>query len=135
MERVAGRWRALPLTAVQVVVTAALTWLWAALTGHATLPPTEAWPALIYLGLVATAATTLLQTIGQKHVSAPEAAVIYSLEPVTASIFSFLLLGETIGARGLAGGALVVVAMVLSQLPGREDRAGPGPVHDRGLAD
>jgi drug/metabolite transporter (DMT)-like permease len=135
LERVAPHWRALPLTAVQITFTALLAWTWALTTGNATLPPPEAWAALVYLGLVATAATTLMQTIGQKHVSAPEAAVIYALEPVTASVFSFLLLGETVGARGVVGGALVVAAMVLSQLPSREDRDRAGPVHDRGLAD
>jgi len=120
LERLAGRYRSVPLAAVQIAVVAAVGWVWAAMTGHATLPPPSAWWALVYLGVVATALTTLLQTIGQQRVTAPEAAIIYALEPVTASVFSFLLLGETIGARGFIGGALVVVAMILSQLPARK---------------
>jgi len=59
--------------------------------------------------------TTLLQTLGQRWVSAAEASVIYALEPVSASIFSYFLLGERVFLRGLLGGAMVVGATVLSQ--------------------
>ena len=40
-----------------------------------------AWAPLLYLGVAATALTTLLQTIGQRSVSAAEASLIYALEP------------------------------------------------------
>lgn len=134
LERLAAEHASLPLTAVQVAATGLLCWAWALFSGGAVLPSGAGqWLPLIYLGLIATAFTTLLQTIGQRRVTAPEAAIIYALEPVTASIFSFLLLGERVGLRGLAGGALVVLAMVLSQLPGGTD--GRGKVRDHGLAE
>ena len=134
LEKAAPRHPPLAFTAVQVLVVAALGTAWAALEGGVRLPPAETWGALVYLGLVATAVTTLLQTLGQRWVSATEAAIIYALEPVAAAVFSFFLLQEVIGARGFAGGALVVAAMILSQLPSR-GRRGPVAARDRGLAE
>ncbi|MFC4452624.1 DMT family transporter [Deinococcus sonorensis] len=116
LERTAQRHDALPYTLAQLVAVAALAWLWALLSGAPLLPPPQTWGPLLYLGVVASAVTTLLQTLGQRWVSAVEASVIYALEPVAASIFSFFLLGERVGARGFLGGAMVVAATLLSQL-------------------
>ncbi|MEW6421902.1 MAG: EamA family transporter, partial [Deinococcota bacterium] len=57
---------------------------------------------------------------GQRAVSAAEASLIYALEPVTATLFSFLLIGERVGLRGALGGLLVVAATMLSQRAGGE---------------
>ncbi|GHF40645.1 drug/metabolite transporter (DMT)-like permease [Deinococcus metalli] len=115
LERLAHRHAALPFTLVQLVVVSVLAAVWLLLSGEPLLPPPGSWWPLAYLGVAATAVTTLLQTVGQRRVSAAEASLIYALEPVTATIFSFLLLGERVGLRGALGGALVVVATVLSQ--------------------
>ena len=114
LEKLASRHPALPFTLVQVLTVALLAWAWAGLSGAALWPPAAAWAPLLYLGIAATAVTTLLQTLGQRHVSAAEASLIYALEPVSASLFSFFLIGERVGARGAVGGALVVLATVLS---------------------
>jgi hypothetical protein len=53
--------------------------------------------------------------VAQRWVNAYEAALIYTLDPIFAAVFSFLLLGEKLGIRGVIGGALVVVAMVFGQ--------------------
>ncbi len=115
LERTARHHAALPFTLIQLATVTALAWLWALLSGAALLPSAVNWMGLLYLGLVATTVTTLLQTLGQRWVSATEASLIYALEPVTASLFSFLLIGERVGLRGLFGGSLVVIATVLSQ--------------------
>ncbi|MXV21250.1 DMT family transporter [Deinococcus xianganensis] len=115
LERMAGRHAALPFTVTQVLSVTALALVWLLLGGAPSLPPAAAWGPLLYLGVAATALTTLLQTIGQRSVSAAEASLIYALEPVTATAFSFVLIGERVGLRGALGGALVVVATVLSQ--------------------
>ncbi|WP_161881377.1 DMT family transporter [Deinococcus alpinitundrae] len=118
LERTASQHAALPFTLLQLASVTALAWLWALLSGAALWPPNAQWSGLLYLGIVATTVTTLLQTVGQRWVSAAEASIIYALEPVTASVFSFFLIGERVGLRGLSGGALVVVATVLSQWHG-----------------
>lgn len=104
-----------PLTAIQLVVMTVLATVW-------TLPDVMGqWQGihghylpLLYLAVV-TAVTTWLPAIAQHWVSASETAVIYTFEPVFASVFSFWLLGETLGLRGWLGGAMIVGAMFISQ--------------------
>ena len=70
---------------------------------------------IIYLGVVATAAIISLQTWGQSHSSANEAAVIYAFEPGCAAIFAYFWLGETLAWNGLLGAALLISGMMVSQ--------------------
>ena len=70
---------------------------------------------IVYLGVVATAAIISLQTWGQSHSSANEAAVIYAFEPAAAAFFAFFWLGETMTARGWIGAALLISGMIVSQ--------------------
>lgn len=74
------------------------------------------WPVILFLGAVATAAMLFLQAQGQKRVSAARAALIYALEPAFAALFSWLLLGEQLGLRAALGGAILVAAVLLSEL-------------------
>ncbi|WP_041220918.1 DMT family transporter [Deinococcus geothermalis] len=121
LERAASRHEVLRFTFAQLAAVTLLAWVWAVLAAPAQLwPPAAAWGPLLYLGIAATALTTLLQTVGQRAVSAAEASLIYALEPVTAGLFSFLLIGERIGARGALGGLLVVAATILSQRAGSQ---------------
>ncbi|TBH20562.1 DMT family transporter [Thermus thermamylovorans] len=99
----------LPLTAVQVYGTALFALPVVLAEGSLRLEGVP-WGAILYLGVVATALTTWLQTWGQRYVPAPQAAVLYTLEPVWATLFAFLLLGERLGLLGLVGGSLVVFA-------------------------
>ena len=117
LERTARHHPALPFTLIQLVTVSGLAWVWALLSGAALWPGSQ-WTGLLYLGIIATSVTTLLQTVGQRWVSATEASLIYALEPVTASLFSFVLIGERVGLRGFFGGGLVVVATILSQWRG-----------------
>jgi drug/metabolite transporter (DMT)-like permease len=86
-------------------------------TALATLPARVVSHAgsLLYLGAIATAAMLFLQAIGQRRVSADKAALIYAMEPVFAALFGWLWLGELLGWRGFAGGAVVIAALVLGE--------------------
>jgi drug/metabolite transporter (DMT)-like permease len=79
-----------------------------ALLGEDALP-------LLYLAVVTTAGAQWLQAIGQSRVDARDAAIIYALDPLYAAGFSWLLLGETLGERGLLGGAVVLAAVFVSR--------------------
>jgi drug/metabolite transporter (DMT)-like permease len=79
------------------------------------------WGTLIYLGLVTTALTTWLQTWGQQWVSALEAAIIFTLEPVWGALFAFLGLHEHLGIQGWVGAMLILGGTLLSQLPGTRE--------------
>lgn len=109
----ATRYPVLPLTATQLFGVVLFGSIWVALDRPvlADLP----WGVLLYLGLATTALTTWLQTIGQRRINAPEAAVIYSLEPVWAAVFAFLILSERLGLLGLLGAGLICGATLISQ--------------------
>ena len=47
--------------------------------------------------------------------SAPDAAIIYALDPVYGAGFAALLLGERLGPQGIAGAALVLAGVALSR--------------------
>lgn len=79
----------------------------------------------LYLGLVATAAIISLQTWGQRHSSANEAAVIYAFEPACAAIAAYFWLGEVMTWRGLLGAALLIAGMIVSQWISPARRRGP----------
>lgn len=106
-----------PLTAAHIWVVVLLSALWTAADhqSRAAIP----WAAVLYLGLFATAATTWFQTLGQKWVSAPQAAVLYTLEPVWAAIFGWIYRHETLGIGGRIGAAMILLAAILTQLPRR----------------
>ncbi|MHC0063157.1 DMT family transporter [Nostoc sp. UIC 10890] len=118
LERVASRHPTLTLTSVQLLFIALVGVLW---NNTQILNEFEAirqhWGAILYLGLLATAAVIWLQTLAQQWVSSDETALLYTLEPLFATIFSFWLLGEHLGIRGLIGAILVLVALFLSQIP------------------
>lgn len=71
--------------------------------------------ALFYLGVVTTALTNWLQTIGQKSVSATTASVIYALDPLWGCFFAYVWLGEVLGPQGFIGCA-VLISVWLYQL-------------------
>jgi drug/metabolite transporter (DMT)-like permease len=77
----------------------------------------------LYLAVIATAATIALQTWGQRHSSANEAAVIYAFEPACAAIAAYFWLGETMVWRGVAGALMIIAGMVVSQWTRRKKDA------------
>jgi len=124
--------RLMTLTASQIMTVAACAGLWILLRevprGAVSVPNDAAdyyayiWQGLqlykwnlIYLGVVATATIISLQTWGQSHASANEAAVIYAFEPACAAIFGYFWLGEVLGWTGLAGAVLLISGMIVSQ--------------------
>jgi drug/metabolite transporter (DMT)-like permease len=79
--------------------------------------------AILLMGVLATAGAFLCQLYAQRHLSAVETGVILTLEPVIAAAFSVLLGIERWTTSLTLGGALVIAAMLLSELGGR---SGPG---------
>lgn len=106
----------LPLVAVQLWVMALIGIIWA--MPHFAVYKQDAiaqFGTFLYLGLIVTATPVWSQAMAQRWVPAHEVALLYTLEPVFATFFSFLFLGEQLGIRGLIGAALVISATVLSQ--------------------
>ncbi|MCL4550094.1 MAG: DMT family transporter [Bacteroidetes bacterium] len=71
---------------------------------------------LLYTSLLATLFNLGLQTKFQKVVSPTKAGIIYSFEPIFAAMFAFFLLNEKISNFGLAGGALIFLGLIASEV-------------------
>lgn len=71
---------------------------------------------ILYTSIFATIITTFLQTKYQKYTTPTRAAIIFTSEPLLASILAYLILYETIGIFGLIGGFLIIVGVLTSEL-------------------
>jgi drug/metabolite transporter (DMT)-like permease len=78
------------------------------------------WLIVLYLALIASALTMVLQTWAQAHIEPSRAAVIMAMEPVWAAAFAVTLGGETITGRMVVGGLAIVSAMYLVERPRRQ---------------
>jgi drug/metabolite transporter (DMT)-like permease len=110
------------LTAVQIIAVALCAALWIGVTEQHTVDwrsvgdrVNDNLANLLYLGVFATAAIISLQTWGQRHASANEAAIVYAFEPACAAIAAYFWLSETMTARSIAGGLLLILGMIVSQ--------------------
>jgi drug/metabolite transporter (DMT)-like permease len=72
--------------------------------------------ALAVTSVLATAAAFTIQSWAQKHLPPTHTAVILSLEPVFAWGTSLVFLHEHMGARSLAGAALILAGIALTEL-------------------
>lgn len=96
----------------------------AALPGGITLPSTGSqWASLLYMALIAGAVALWAQTWAQSHLPATRAAIVMTMEPVFAALFAVVFGGESLTARMLVGGALVLAAMYVVELGGRRSAA------------
>jgi len=101
----------------------ALVALVGALPGGITLPQDGGqWTSLLYMALVAGAVALWAQTWAQSHLPATRAAIVMTMEPVFAAFFAVLLGGESLTARMLLGGGLVLAAMYVVELLGRRSQ-------------
>ena len=69
--------------------------------------------SIIYLSIFATALALLLQNFGQQGLDSATASMVFALEPVFGVIFSYFILGETMGPLQILGGVFIVIAMIL----------------------
>jgi len=117
-ERYAPKTGVAGLVAVQLWVVALLSVL--------CLPFTEArvaWTpgfigAFVFCGLFASALVISVQTWGQARTTAVRAALIYSLEPVYAAVYSVVLGYEVLSPREWLGGSLIVFGVLVAELGG-----------------
>jgi len=72
--------------------------------------------AVIYTSLLATILTTSLQTKFQKYTTPSKAGIIFSFEPIFASIVAFFLLNEKISNFGLIGCIFIFCGLLISEV-------------------
>lgn len=76
--------------------------------------------AVLYLGVVSTTICYLLQTVSQKYVDETKSAIILSMEAVFGTVFSVILLHESVTIRMVIGSALILSAVLISEIQPRK---------------
>lgn len=106
------------LTAVELSTVSILT-LFALPFAGLSLPSitTQSLLTLIYLALFGTVYTFLMQTSMQRYTTTARTALVFSMEPVFAALFAYLLAGEVLGLKACLGGALIVLGMISAEVP------------------
>lgn len=72
---------------------------------------------ILYTGIFSCGIAYTLQVLGQKHVSPVIAALILSMESVFSVFSGWVILGETLSTKEIVGCALMLIAIIVSQLP------------------
>ncbi len=111
--------RATGMSAVQMLVIAAVAVLAALPDGIALPTDGGQWAAVVYMATAAGVLALWAQTWAQAHLPATRAAIVMTLEPVFAAGFAVAFGGETLTWRMLVGGGLVLAAMYTVELVGR----------------
>lgn len=83
--------------------------------------------AVLFMAVVSTVAPFGAYLTALRHVDATKASITATLEPGIAAVAAFLLLGEALSPLQLLGGALVLAAILVVQLPSRTRSEGTLP--------
>jgi drug/metabolite transporter (DMT)-like permease len=85
------------------------------------------WLTVAYLGVIQIGLAFILFTWSIKHISALEANLIGTLEPILNPVWVFLFLGERMGQSALLGGLVVLAGVIVSAVgSARTEQASPG---------
>jgi drug/metabolite transporter (DMT)-like permease len=100
------------IMAMSSVVTAAFLLPMAWLSGEVFFPVTGiGWSKVFALALISQVAGQSLIAYAMAHLPATLSSVGLLLQPVMASLFAWILLGETLGAVAIMGAALVLIGI------------------------
>ncbi|MBB4063423.1 DMT family transporter [Gellertiella hungarica] len=106
--------RPLLLSTVQFAVCAIGGMLVGAATEHLTLDAISgALTEILYVGIFSSGFAFVLQVIGQRYTTAPQAAIFLSAEALFGGLFGALLLNETLTTAGYVGCGIIFVAMIM----------------------
>jgi drug/metabolite transporter (DMT)-like permease len=83
--------------------------------------PTEllTWLLLLALAVVSTVMPIFCLTTGLNKLGPSKAAIVSTVEPILTTIWAMIFLGEQMQALQIAGGALILLSVVLLQIPRR----------------
>jgi drug/metabolite transporter (DMT)-like permease len=116
MGRFAPRYDALAFTFVELVAVCVGFTALALARGELHVPRgATVWGALVVTGLFATAFAYLAQTWAQKRTTATRTALAFALEPVWAAFFGVTLRGDSLGAAGWLGCAVIMAGIVVAE--------------------
>ena len=78
-----------------------------------------AWMPLLYAGVLSCGVAYTLQILGQKNTNPAIASLILSMESCFSVLAGWIVLGEKLSVRESAGCVLMFAAIILAQLPGK----------------
>jgi drug/metabolite transporter (DMT)-like permease len=107
-------------TALMMTATAGLYWLSGLTLDLPITPdriPAVAWPGLLGVGVVATFIAIQTFYAGARRIGAAQAALVSTIEPAWTIALAALLFGQTLAPVQLAGGALIIIGVIIAQAP------------------
>ena len=72
--------------------------------------------AIIITAVFATVYAFLIQTFMQQFTTASKTAIIFAMEPVSASIYAFLAAGEVLSLVQITGAVLIILATLIAEI-------------------
>ncbi len=81
------------------------------------LPKTPAvWASILFLGIVCSGITFIIQTVAQKWTTASHAALIFTLEPVFSAVIAYFIAGERLSARAYIGAVIMIISILITEI-------------------
>ena len=80
------------------------------------LPGTaKVWAAALFLGIFCSGVAFVIQSVQQQYTTASHVGLIFTLEPVFASMVAFVMTGEVLSLRGYIGAALMLLSLFIME--------------------
>jgi len=96
--------------------------------------PPATWGWIVFVAVVGAILPFGLYYEGINRIRATRASITSTLEPIVAGILSFLFLGEAMAPLQIAGGLLVIAAIILLQIKQEHDEKAPAVIRERAEA-
>lgn len=112
------------LTAIQMITAATLAGFGTLFEESFWRPTSHLVGTIAYLAFPATLFTLWAHTRYQRFSTPTRAGVIFTMEPVFASLAAYVLAGEQLHWVGWIGGALILTGLLVSELSGNKDSSG-----------
>lgn len=117
-----SKFSAYPLTIVQLLALAGVSWIGALTDGYQGPQSTEGWVAVLFTAVFATALAFFVQTWAQARMEASRVAIVLTSEVVFTALISVSVGQEILTGRTVLGGALMVAAMLFAEWPSRSSK-------------
>lgn len=73
------------------------------------------WAAALFLGIFCSGVAFVIQSVQQQYTTASHVGLIFTLEPVFASMVAFVMTGEVLSLRGYIGAALMLLSLFIME--------------------
>lgn len=123
-----------PATALMMTATAAVYWTVALAADRPVLPaeiPASAWTGMLGVGVLATFVAIQTFYAGTRRMGAAQASLVSTIEPIWTIALAALMLNESLEPVQLAGGALILVGVLLAQTAPTADAEAERAIHPR----